>query len=286
LSPLTKALVLIVTILAVVLVALIVPFAAKVDNWKERYQQETSARAAAEQKASLTQNDIQAMAAANQRQTTQLNQQLASLQQQVLTLTSARQQAEVSLIEARSARERAEADMRALTASSERATSLATKLTEQTQQLQDRLVTQQTRNIELADRNAALMSETATLTRQVRRLRETMLAMEDQNRQLTTRLAQAGISDRDLASQTPVLPSADISGQIMRVDNVADTTLVLVNLGTRDGVSENMKFMVYRGDEFVGNLLIETVDVDNAAGRIVLKARNVQVGDGIRSASF
>ncbi|HEX7010561.1 MAG TPA: hypothetical protein VF184_11295, partial [Phycisphaeraceae bacterium] len=63
-------------------------------------------------------------------------------------------------------------------------------------------------------------------------------------------------------------------------------TLVQVNVGRSDGVQENMKFMVHRGDQFVGNLVIEAVDADASAGRIVLAKDQIQPGDAILAGSF
>ena len=58
-SPLTKALVVLVTLLSVVMVAVAIPFVAKTDNYKNQVDTLKGELAAARQKASMVEQDIQ-----------------------------------------------------------------------------------------------------------------------------------------------------------------------------------------------------------------------------------
>jgi hypothetical protein len=74
-----------------------------------------------------------------------------------------------------------------------------------------------------------------------------------------------------------------------RVTNVRTDTsgalLAEINVGSSDRVSKDMKFMVTRGDQFIANLVVDRVDLNEAVGRIDTLNRPVTVlpGDTVKS---
>ena len=59
-----------------------------------------------------------------------------------------------------------------------------------------------------------------------------------------------------------------------------------VNVGTNDGVAKGMQFMVHRGDTYLGKLVIEDVDANASAGRMVLSKAPVQTDDAILAGPY
>lgn len=74
-----------------------------------------------------------------------------------------------------------------------------------------------------------------------------------------------------------------------RVTNVRTDTsgsiMAEINVGSSDRVSKDMKFMVTRGDQFIANLVVDRVDLNEAVGRVDTLNRPVSVlpGDIVKS---
>jgi len=71
--------------------------------------------------------------------------------------------------------------------------------------------------------------------------------------------------------------SVSLKAKITEVDTKSN--MATISIGTADGVKEGMKFHVTRGDEFICDLLIISVDTDKAAGAIELMQQMPKVGD-------
>lgn len=284
-SPLTKVFVVLVTLLSVVLVALVIPFVAKTRDWQAHAQDLQTELVVAQKKAEQTEQDIQNLYSATSQQVTQLLEQNKQLEAQLQQVTTAQSQAEQATADLRGEIEKKEADISSLTATAAQSSKLLETVSQNLKDAQEELTNAKTRNIRLVDTNTQLQAEVSNLERQVRRLRETMVQLEQQNRQLT---AQGGASQgSDETGSSSVLAGKKIAGSITDVENIADMTLVLMDIGQSDGVKQNMKFNIERNGTFVGNLVVETVDTAEASGRVTLKARgSVQPGDRVVAATF
>lgn len=74
---------------------------------------------------------------------------------------------------------------------------------------------------------------------------------------------------------SPVTAAHDIRGVVMDVDQ----TLVQLSVGTADGVRENMVFHITRGDQFLCDVVITNVDVNQSAGVLQLVQQRPRPGD-------
>jgi len=73
-------------------------------------------------------------------------------------------------------------------------------------------------------------------------------------------------------------PKKALSGKVTAV--VGELDLVVINLGRDAGVSEGDDFTIYRGNTFIGKVVIDSVDRPWASGKIVLKGKEeARVGD-------
>ena len=114
-----------------------------------------------------------------------------------------------------------------------------------------------------------------------RRLLEAKLSLEEQINQL---LGPAG----EVVSFEPVTPEHDVAmpaGAIGAGVNLkgliteVGKSLVSISLGSDDGVRKNMAFQVFRGDEFICQIVITNVDTSKSAGVLELVQQSPRVGD-------
>lgn len=91
---------------------------------------------------------------------------------------------------------------------------------------------------------------------------------------LKSQLRSKGINPE--ASKEPVDPG-QITGTVVAVaDGIAS-----INIGSANGVKKNMRFIIYRGNQYVGRIKIESVRVDQAAGIVLDSNRTPIEGDRI-----
>lgn len=114
-----------------------------------------------------------------------------------------------------------------------------------------------------------------------RRLLEAKLSLEEQINQLLG-------PDSEAVSFEPVTPELDVARPSAAVVAGADLkglitevgkSLVSISLGSDDGVKKNMVFQVFRGDEFICQIVVTNVDTSKAAGVPELVQQNPRVGD-------
>ena len=117
-------------------------------------------------------------------------------------------------------------------------------------------------------------------------LRVTKEQNEDQKNtidELTQRLAEMekrvgpeGIGEEE---KQPLTLEHKVTGTITAVRN----NLASINIGSAHGLKKGMRLIVYRGDQFVGHLRIERVELNEAAGIMVNKRRPPRQGDKVTS---
>jgi cell shape-determining protein MreC len=78
---------------------------------------------------------------------------------------------------------------------------------------------------------------------------------------------------------TPISPTP-VRGKILEISG----NLVTISVGSADGVKEGMVFMITRGDQYVGDLKISTVNPNQSAGRMVRTTLAPAQGDQVKDA--
>ncbi len=121
------------------------------------------------------------------------------------------------------------------------------------------------------------LSRNLETARQNVSVKQTLLtSAEEKVRELHQKLRQGG--GTALAGGAPVpIPSVRIEGRIEAVsleDNVAQ-----LNVGAASGVEKGMKFILYRGSEYVGDLTVAQVEASNCAGTLSSLQAAPQQGD-------
>lgn len=294
-SPLTKAFTLLVAFLAVLLVALVVPFIANTDDYAAQVQTLRGELGVARAAAEIRQGEIEAQQAAE-------NERRAGLESENRQLTARITELQTQLIAAESkynaevqGKGQLTASVRTLTASNQQYAKLLETLQGQLRAALERNVDQGKQVIELTDTVLEKNNTLERLEREVRRYMERVQGHEEQIAgfeqlwqqvpdELKLRLAGDGT---DAGQAALVIPDVPIEGQILRVEKTAgDLTLVEINVGLRDRVQPGMKFIISREGRYLGDLVVSLMDEDVSAGRVELAQGDIQPGDRIYAGKF
>jgi hypothetical protein len=79
----------------------------------------------------------------------------------------------------------------------------------------------------------------------------------------------------NVVSAGPIPSSVDLKGLITELNQ----SMATLSLGTADGVKKDMVFHVTRGDAFICDIVITSIDVNKSAGVVELKQKEPKVGD-------
>jgi predicted RNase H-like nuclease (RuvC/YqgF family) len=290
LNALTKAFVVVVTILSVVLVALVIPFAARVPDYASQYEQMQLDRDAQLLKAQEAAAEVRNAIAAKG---SELETALASITE--LTAELDRANNDKSALEARLAQaqltvERNSAAMQIAAAESQSKSQRLEELNNLINQQLSTISDLTSQRSDLSQSLIELRSDNRRLTSNYRRIQEQNKSLEQQlletNAQLTvaTEKLAGFVEDVETELASVVNPPVDIRGSVTNISQITDgLTFVQVNVGTRDLVKEGMEFTVYRGDSFVGKIKIASVDTAESVGQLTLSEMNVQEGDLVRA---
>lgn len=152
----------------------------------------------------------------------------------------------------------------------------------------------ESRNLELETRNLELNERVNELTAQILVYREQRRQMEQQINILRqeggmtslggSRSTYAGevTSGPTMAGVTPAggAASGPILGKVRDVHN----DYAQISVGSSDGVQEGQVFVVYRDGQYLGDLRIELVDPNEAAGKLTRIDGSIRNGDAVQDA--
>ena len=283
-SILTKAFVVLVTVLSVLLVALLVPHIAKTENYQSKIDSLNTQKLSAEQSARHRANEMTGLQSRLSEGKTLHAAEVASRNGQITAL-----QADLDDTRAMLLREQAgHADLKSafdrLSAAKELDSALLTTLNDELNLNRNELADLWIKVIELTDRALELESQLAGASRQVRQFAEKMTSLQERNDELETLIALLPEEMRVTPGQDAApTPPYSVVGRITEVDATTDSMLVQVDIGRSDRVTEGMQFMVHSGNDYKGRLMIEAVDAGASAGRIILlkSGAQIQAGDEV-----
>lgn len=277
-SPLTKAFVVLATILAVVMVTLTVAIVARVDDYRAAYGDVVASRDAAI-------NSEKAMRVELQNDLNQKSALAQGFQADIARLTKERDDANLDDEEMATRLAEQSQNIAKLVAANEAAAANVSALSDRVAR-QDEMI--RTLTSDLADAGGQLSAVTQSLQTTAASLRRTeneLNRVQEQNVDLEQRLQEKTALIDSLKEQGVelVIAPPSVNGQVTGVDQVTEgLTLVQVNVGARDGVKKDMEFTVYRGDEFVATIKMQTVDTAEAVGQITLGG-GIKSGDRVQS---
>ncbi|MFI4862118.1 MAG: hypothetical protein ACIAXF_15745 [Phycisphaerales bacterium JB063] len=285
-SPLTKAFVVLTTLLSIVMVSMTVAHVARTEDYRAKYavmevdRDAALKRAAAAETAEANrQAEGQEVASTIESVRSDVAGQLAALQGQIRSKDESIASLQANLARATSAQD----------AISSTLASATTRIDNQNDQITSLIGDLSAVSRQKAEAEQALVNAIAARNRyenEVRLLNERLRAMETalgeyqtENERLVKLIEEFGGNPDDIPAD-----SIRIAGSVTNVDQIGDgLTLVEVNVGTRDGVRAGMPFTVYRGDQYLGTIRITTVDTDKAVGEVTLNTAAIRSNDSVKT---
>jgi len=266
-----------------------VSIVARTTNWKEtaeRYEEharvvDTNLRqmiAASSAELAAAHDRVQAYRA----QITQLEQQVRSQASDVADLRA--QNATVT-----SEKGSVDAMNRGLLAQLQSAEAARSQYQAQRDGLERKNVDLERRSIDLNDRVNELTAAVTVLHEEKRQYEQQLNILQQENDRLSNATqrpgsgnqfeAPSGLALQGVEAATPV-SGTPVRGRVTEVKG----DLVTISVGRADGVSKGMKFVIQRGDEYIGDLVINAVDPNQSAGRLTIAPRTPSLGDIVTDA--
>jgi hypothetical protein len=284
LSNLTKILIVLLTLSAILLCGIVVTYVATSDNYKEKYAKLNSDRDSLEQEKESLNNQLKEKIQQKDDLEKSLNSQIASMKSQadeLKTKLNTLERREAELVERTNSFAATAKDFQATT---EKQAQLLTTAQDDVKQLKAEQIKL---SKELEQTSSAVVEKTALIEAAEAEKRRLIEEKSDLQNRLDKMLKAGG---KPVAAGTPVTQekgfaqpaqptaeSVNLKGLITQVDT--KNSLATISIGTADGVKEGMKFHVTRGDEFVCDVLIVDVDTDKAVGILELVQQSPKTGD-------
>lgn len=142
----------------------------------------------------------------------------------------------------------------------------------------------QQRNIDLNARVNELTATVTVMNEQRRQFEQQINILRTANEKMSRATgrspsvieAAAGRGLERIHALTPATASA-INGKILAVSG----NLVTLSVGTADGVTKDMVFVIKRGRNYVGEVKVNEVEPNQSAGRITLSSTAPKIGDEV-----
>jgi hypothetical protein len=275
-------LVVLVAVLSVVLVALVVPFVASTENYQAQLREQTTLLRAAEAEATTAQAQVREQYTAAAAQREMLEMAAEGLSADLDATRAELASTETQLVEARANAQVQVAVNEALAQAVQQGQTRMDQMMAQVDSLRSQMLDVSADRNESDDTVAVLTGRNARLAEQLRRQTELLAAAEQEAQDL----AQELIDLRPFVSgegSAPPVASDRVSGEVVGVDSDRTPTLVQVNVGQRDGVRENMEFIISRDTQFLGTLIITTVDQREAVGTVQSPRGEIRSGDSVQT---
>mgnify|MGYP001801183326 CR=1 FL=1 len=278
---LTKVFVVLSALLAVLMGSLAVSYTVNTDRIIQDYSNARNAAAAAEAALGAASAAAQSKEAADQEQIARLRQEKADLEANVRSSESEISKLTIAERESRSALERLQSNIGQFGVSSKTQAELISSYKDEVERL---------RNDELRWRNEKLDLEAALSDLESQRIvyEQTQRALQEQLAEANRAIAslRGGTSIAGVGTPTEI-PGPPVRGfvQNVRVEPATGDTIVRIDLGSNDRVSQNSRLYLNRnGRVYLGDLSIFEVDLNHAIGRLVnSQGSGVSEGDQVWS---
>lgn len=268
---LTKFLVILAAVLSILLSGLAIALTGNVDALKSEYRTMKASVAAAQASASDAHAQLQAkqqqhaeLLSATRNEMSQIRQTRDQLEGQVKRLESETKRLELS--------EQSYASrIDQFTALIDAQIELGKRRQEELVMLREKSLEQQRREIELADRINDLEGELDVE-------RTTKRSLQEQLADARRDASGGGISSSGFTS---LRAPQNFRARVTDVQRDADGQLLIsIDAGSSDLLRERMKLSVVRGNSWVASVVLETVDVNESVGRVVLNPNQSAISEG------
>ena len=284
-SPLTKVFVVVLVVLSLLLAAASVTLLSTVPNYQTQVGTLTQARDAAVAEGNRRAAASDAQQSALQSQTSQLNGQLQSANEQAAGLRTALAKAEADKADLQGQLAQTQTTQAQLASAANAATALSDEFRQQVSTLRgdyDKTLQQ------YADINKENSTTSQNLQFTERKLRDTLEQLKDaqsQSSQLQDQLRQNGLNPGQQTAGAPV-SAPPINGVILAKQQSGGQSYASISVGSEDDVKVGMRFTILnpQSSEFLGFLTVEEIDDTTSIGRLSgPKVSQVSANDEVRT---
>ncbi|MHC4306709.1 MAG: hypothetical protein ACYSW2_19850, partial [Planctomycetota bacterium] len=269
---LTKIFIVLVSLLAVLLVPLVVVYARNEDNFKARWA------AAVDQAAVASQNvETSGITHAEER---------ARLELQIRELTDGRLDGELAA--SRNQQGEIRADLATISSAVSAGQDLIESLLSEVRTMRSEALAAERRSVELDEALRDITGQLESAVAARRAVQEELQQLREEHARALERVAVYVEKYGRVELEGGPLPPAitvDLDATVVSVRRGAEQTLAEINAGSRDGVQEGWIMTIGRAGNFLGNLRIIAVDINNATGIVELEDPNgrgkVEAGDRV-----
>lgn len=288
-STLTKVFIVLMVVFSIAFTTMTISVVAQQANWRDtalKFQEH--AKVADTNLRHMIAANATELAAANETIDEHLNR-VKQLESQLQAGRNEVAQLRSELARAASEKSSSDAINRGLLAQLQTAEAARAEFQKQRDELEKKNIDIERRNVDLNDRVNELTAQVAVMMEQQRQLEQQINVLSEANQRIShgARVPAAGAlmedargrSLPDVTARSPVTASA-IRGHIVEVDG----NLVTLSVGSADGVEKGMVFVVYRGDQYVGDVKVTLVDPKRAACETVTGNVPPRPGDQVTDA--
>ena len=283
---LTKVFVLIAAVLSIMMAALAISYSVNADRVVSDYR-DAMARADA------AVSELQGQKAANALQTAALEEEKGSLQNELASrdadtrrLEASNSELRISLRQAEAARESISSKIAQLGVAVETQAKIIDEYKDRITRLTEAELNYRDEKIDLEKTLSDLESQVIVYEQNTRALKEQI----EELRGMVNTTSIAGTTNTGYQVPTEIA-GAPIQGSIdeVRTDPASGETLVQINLGSNDRIRENSQLYIHRSNgitnTYLGDLVIVSVDLDHAVGRISYQvpSQSIRSGDQVLS---
>lgn len=259
----TKVFAVLTALLAVGVAALTIAYTANAEQIRAALAREVELR----QKAEDSSRNAATKAAVEQQRLTNdiesLNNAIGEMETQIASMQRERTQLLRDLESARADSMSVQAQLDQLSATNETLSTIVSRYRDEVTTLREEELRSAQREIELSDRNSELSGQLEVAIENNRALQEQLVEIRDQ---LNT--ARAG-GDAESTGSGTVRASVPIRARITGVrTGPSGETLVQIDAGSSDRLRERMELSLVRGDQFLGKVIVTTVDIEESVGRV------------------
>ncbi len=283
-STLTKVFTVLLAVFSIAFTTLAVSHVSQTADWRQTAQKyEDHARIADANLRNLIAANAAELAAAQDSVQAQLDR-VAKMEEELQAAKNDVSRFRTDLKQAESDRSSSEAINRGILAQLDSCSAGRDEYRAQRDRLEHNAIDLQRRNTDMNDRVNEQAAQIAVLLEQKRQFEQQIHILQQDLARVSRgpgggRLAMeepAGVALPDITALTPEAVTP-IRGHVVDVNG----TIVTVSVGSADGVKKDMVFVVHRGDQYLGDLKIEVVNANQAAGRPVGAAFVPRMGDQV-----
>jgi myosin heavy subunit len=283
LSTLTKVLIVLQVVVALVLCGLVVSYVATADNYKQMYETERSKASRAIQEKDNAQEEFEKFKADKDQELAQLTKQMGELKDTISRLNNDLAVSERTKAQLGNESLAKDATIQTANTLAKQQGELYAKAKEQLNDLRDEQAKRDGQLREINDTLIEKMGIITTQTEQIKRLMEEKTELQAKLEQSLRQFGKALVPPIPAQPQPtvqqarPLAKDIDLKGVVTKVD--LEHKLAEISIGSAHGVRQDMKFYVTRGDQFVCNILVLEVEADKTVGILDLVQTTPLVGD-------